>query len=283
MRKSRGKYYLPEMTRREVQEVAERAILLIPIATIEQHGPHLPMHTDMDNCEALVRGVVEKLQPGLPVYRSVSFWYAPAGAGAMVGFPGALWLRKEIFKEVLNDHLLSYLRGGFKKIVLISGHGGGTHIWIPEVVRNLRKRVADMNWSGDWQVPADARVITFNWLAFLAEFAASECARIRKNPGGSDWHGGDVETALQLYLRPELVDMSQAKKGTIQRPTRFGASDIFNWNRQLVIEGYPSKSDPGEVDRVYGDPTLATRELGRRVYRLAVRKMAELVEEFASL
>ena len=112
MRKSRGKYYLPEMTRREVQEVAERAILLIPIATIEQHGPHLPMHTDMDNCEALVRGVVEKLQPGLPVYRSVSFWYAPAGAGAMVGFPGALWLRKEIFKEVLNDHLLSYLRHG---------------------------------------------------------------------------------------------------------------------------------------------------------------------------
>ena len=280
-----NKFYLPEMTREKVKEIVDKSILLIPIATIEQHGPHLPLHTDIDNVTSIVMEVAKRLNPKLRVVAGAPIWFSPGGFDPKI-YPGTIHMRKEIFMEALNDLLESYLRGGFKKIVVINGHGAGTQIWIPEVVRNLREKIPSHDWGDKWKMPQDAYVVEFDWWSLLGGFAKEELSKIRKNPVGSGAHAGDVETALQLYLRPDLVDMSKAKKGNILQHSKFAFTDIFNEHREHIITGYSlwgTKEKKGEVEGVWGDPTLATKELGEKIFDLAVKKISEFIKEFVSL
>jgi creatinine amidohydrolase len=276
-------FYLPEMTHEEILASVNNSVLLIPVACMEQHGPHLPIHTDMDNVHEITMGVARKLNPALRALVSPPMWFSPGGAFPLAQYPGTMKCRKETFKELLSDFLESYLRHGFKRILIINGHGGGTQLWIPEVVRYLRRDLPKLGYKDDWKVPADARVTVFSWIALLGEFARPELEAIRKSPLGSDWHGGDVETSLQLYLRPHLVHMDKARKGTTRVPSKFGTCDINDWHREYIIPNFPAKSIEGEQPCVWGDPTLATPELGKAVYDLAVSKIAEFVQEFVQL
>jgi creatinine amidohydrolase/Fe(II)-dependent formamide hydrolase-like protein len=138
----------------------------------------------------------------------------------------------------------------------------------------------------EWEKPKDARIFGFTWISFLAEFARDELMKIRKSPLGSDWHGGDIETALQLYLHPDLVDMKKAKKGIMNIPTKFAPSDFANYNRLFIMHGYYADNVKGELEAPYnavaGDPTLASRELGEKIFELAVNKISEFIQEVAS-
>lgn len=276
---SAEKIYLPELTRDEAKEAAPHSVLLVPVATIEQHGPHAPIQTDVDNCFHVCMRAAEKANPDPRTLVSAPIWFSPSPFDP-AWYPVNICMREEVFKEALNDILESYLRSGFKRIVVVNGHGGGTEWMIPPVVHKLNRKISSY-WQ-DWRIPDDARVVTFMWLAFLEVFAGDELARIRQNPPGADWHAGDIETALQLYLHPHLVDMTKAKRGNIYQSKRFAPHDLGrNWFWQYIIAGYWSKGQPGEVEGISGDPSLATPELGERVLDLAATKIAEFVREFA--
>ncbi|MCD6351859.1 MAG: creatininase family protein [Armatimonadetes bacterium] len=276
--------YLPYMTRLQAREAArDDTILLVPVATIEQHGDHAPLHTDIDNCLAVCAATARLVDPeprcvvAAPVWWSVSP-FDPAE------FPGTIHMREEIFKESLGDVVECYLFGGFRKIVLVNGHGGSTEWMIPEVVRRLNQRQSRLR--PEQGLPAGTRVVTFMWTALLEVFAQEEFMAARGNPEGcADWHGGDVETGVQLYLRPELVDMSQARPGLKLKPLEFAPWDIgHSWYWQYIIAGYPSRVEqPGEMERITGDPTRATAEIGRRVVELAAEVMGRFVREFAAV
>jgi len=275
------KHYLPEMSVEEVREAVERkAVLLVPAATIEQHGPHLPEHTDIDCTLEILKATAESLGENPPTVVSSPIWFAPSPFDPEWA-PGSINIRREVFIEVVSDILETYLRSGFKRIAVISGHGGGTEWIYPEIVRRLNTKESRL-WR-NWKIPTDARVVTFTYFAFLEVFAREELAELRKERKGSDWHSGDIETALQLYLHPELVDMRKAKRGARMIPTQFAPHDLGqNWFWQYIIAGYYGKVERGEVKGVTGDPTAATGELGEKVFRLAVRKIGEFVREFAS-
>jgi creatinine amidohydrolase len=274
------KVYLPELTREEIKEVVIRAVLLVPVATIEQHGPHAPIQTDIDNCLNICLSVAKKVHPNPPTLVSAPVWFSPSPFDP-AWQPVNICMREEVFKEALNDILESYLRSGFRRIVVVNGHGGGTEWLVPQVVQKLNKKVSSI-W-GDWRIPDDAKVVTFEWMAFLEVFAREELEKIRGNPPGSDWHAGDIETSIQLYLHPELVDMKKAKVGHRYRRSSFSAHDLGrNWFWQYIIAGSPYiGGERGEVDGVSGDPTLATPELGKKILELATEKIAEFVVEFS--
>jgi creatinine amidohydrolase len=282
------KFFLAEMTSDEAKEVAPACVLLAPVATVEQHGPHLPLHTDIDNIAQILAEVARRTnpparsqageQPRVLVAPPVWFSFSPFDPQV---YPGSIRTRPDVFASALNDILESYLRGGFRKIVVVNGHGGGTELVIPEVVRRLNSKVASI-WR-DWQIPAEAKVVQFCWWVFLAEFAREELERIRGKEVSLDWHGGDIETSLQLYLRPDLVDMSKAKRGsTFSREVKFSYHDLADWHRQYVVEGYPAEVLPGDLDMIGGDPTTASREKGEAIFNLAVEKVSEFIREFAS-
>jgi len=289
---------LAEMTSDEAKYAAPRCVLLMPVATMEQHGPHLPLHTDMDNVAQILLEVARRTNPpaspseaDAPPARSQarekprvivapSVWFSFSLFDPQV-YPGSIRTRPDVFASALNDILESYLRAGFRKIVVVNGHGGGTELVIPQVVRRLNSKTASV-WP-DWQIPGEARIVQFCWWVFLAEFAREELERIRGKEVSLDWHGGDIETSLQLYLRPDLVDMTKAKRGsTFSREVKFSYHDFADWHRQYVVEGYPGEVLAGDLDAISGDPTAASREKGEALFNLAVEQISEFVREFAS-
>lgn len=274
------KLHLAEMTSDEAREIAPACVLLVPVATVEQHGPHLPLHTDIDNVTQILVGVAERTnpEPRAIVAPPVWFSFSPFDPQA---FPGSVRTRPDVFASALNDILESYLRAGFRRILVVNGHGGGTELVIPEVVRRLNNKVASV-WT-EWQIPPDAMVVQFCWWVFLAEFAREQLEQIRGKEVSLDWHAGDIETSLQLYLRPHLVDMSKAKRGiTFSRDVKFSYHDLADWHRQYVVEGYPASVTPGEIEVIGGDPTAASKDKGEAIFNLAVEKISEFVREFAS-
>ncbi|MBC7286846.1 MAG: creatininase family protein [Armatimonadetes bacterium] len=275
--------YLPYMTREAARKaVEEKAVLLVPVAAIEQHGPHGPLHTDIDNVLAVCVATARHVDPHPRCVVAAPVWFSisPFDVSA---FPGTIRLREEIFKEALGDVLESYIWGGFRRIAVVNGHGGGTEWMIPEVVHRINRRESHL-FPGR-QLPEGTIVVTFMWLALLEVFAQDELMAARGNPEGcADWHGGDVETALQLYLRPGLVDMDAAVVGNRYQPLEFAPYDIgHSWYWQYVIAGYPpGPPRPGQAEGFSGDPTLATAETGRRVLELAAEVIGRFVREFAS-
>ncbi|HID94737.1 MAG TPA: creatininase family protein [Candidatus Latescibacteria bacterium] len=270
------KFYLPEMLRGEVKEAAEAgAVVLVPVATIEQHREHLPLHTDIDNVTGICKGVAERLNPDPRVLVGAPFWLSPSPWDPEELPYFMVKMRKEVYMEALNDILESYLRTGFKKVVVVNGHGGATERWIPQVIDRLNTKRSSI-WP-DWHIPGDAQVVGFCWISFLGEFAREELKKIFKGRTDRDWHGGEIETSLQLYLRPELVDMSKAKADPAPKQCRFAPCSLSTWHRQFIIDGYYK---PGTI---CNDPTLATKETGEKVFNLAVEKIGEFIREFSGM
>ena len=271
-------FHLAKMNRDQVKRVAKRAVLLVPLATVEQHGPHLALHCDTDNVTHMARGVAERLNPRPRVLVSPTFWQSPSPFEP-ADYPGCTAIRKEVFIAALNDVLEGYLRGGFTKIVVINGHGGGPERWLPGIVDRLNEERTSLVWPG-WKIPDDARVISLCWWVFLGEFASEQLRGIPLK----GTHAGEIETSLQLYLHPELVDMKKAKRGFIKEATTFGRQNLFESQRAFVIDGYPfPPKKKGLVDKVWGDPTKASREFGEKLFKLAVDKLSEMVTEFDGL
>jgi creatinine amidohydrolase len=275
--------FLPYMTREQAQEaVRAGAVLLIPVAALEQHGDHAPLHTDIDNVLAVCLATAEQVDPSPRCVVAAPVWFSISPFDVRQ-FPGTIRMREEIFKEALGDIVESYMFGGFKRIALVNGHGGGTEWMLPDLVRRLNRKESHL-FPGT-ALPADARVITFMWLAVLEVFAGPELNAARAAAEGcADWHGGDLETSLQLYLRPGLVKMEKAAPGTRYTPLEFAPYDLgHSWYWQYLLADYPpGPPQAGAMAGISGDPTLATAESGRQVLELAARVLGRLVREFAS-
>ncbi len=146
---------------------------MVPIGSLEQHGPHLPLSTDSviatKVAEELARELGAFLLPCLPYSCSIEH----------SAFPGTVWLSPETLASVVRDVVSSLLRQGFDVVVLVNGHGG--NMVLRPVVRSLNL------------LSGAVRVILVDVASIMCELAAG------------DLHAGEVETSIMMHLRPELV------------------------------------------------------------------------------
>ena len=127
--------------------------------------------------------------------------------------------------------------------------------------------------------------MTFTWFAFLEVFAREEIMAARDYPEGcADWHSGDMETALQMYLRPGLVDEDKLLTGACSQVQEFAPYDMGrNWFHQYIIAAYwGPPPTPGEQDTMGGRPDRATPEMGRRILDVSARTIGRFVREWKS-
>jgi creatinine amidohydrolase len=164
-------------------------IAILPIAAIEQHGPHLPVFTDTCIAEGQVSRVLELLPPDLPAtFLPVQ---AIGKSNEHISSPGTLTLSWDTVTRAWEEIGDSVARAGIRKLVLVTSHGGNVPI-MDIVARELR-------------VKHDMLVTATGWSRFGQPhgiFPDEEFAY--------GIHGGDIETSIMLYLRPDLVDMSKA-------------------------------------------------------------------------
>src|SRR5579862_7308523 len=161
-----------------------RAIALLPVAAIEQHGPHLPVAVDACICQGVVEHLVARLPDDLPV--TILPQMAIGKSNEHSAFPGTLTLSAETLIRLWTEIGESVARAGIRKLVILNSHGGQPQI-MDIVARDLRVRlkmfVVALSYWGVGKPPG--------------LFPDSEQRH--------GIHGGAGETSMMLYLRPDLV------------------------------------------------------------------------------
>ncbi|MBW4710094.1 creatininase family protein [Roseobacter sp. YSTF-M11] len=167
-----------------------KTIAVLPTAAIEQHGPHLPVGTDM----LIAQGMLEELRHGLP--RDMDVRILPVQAvgksNEHLWAEGTLSLTATTALSVWTEIGLSVARAGVRKIAIVNSHGGNLDL-VSILTRELR-------------VQAGMLAVKCQWGSF-----GTPDGTYSENELQYGIHGGDLETSLMLHFRPDTVDMRAAK------------------------------------------------------------------------
>jgi creatinine amidohydrolase len=234
-------------------------IAILPIAAIEQHGPHLPVGTDTIINQSMIELLATRAPAGLNL--RILPVQAIGKSNEHIWSKGTITHQATNLIDAWTQIGLEVARSGIKKIIFINSHGGNEDI-MSIVARELRVRAGMLAIRSGWRFTPDG-VLT----------------DLERRHG---IHGGDAETSLILHFKPDLVDMTKAdnfvsitardeQQFKHLRPTgAFG--HLYAW---IASDIYPS----GAV----GDAASASAEKGRTIAEANVTGMLEVLTEIAAM
>lgn len=230
---------LEELTMDEFEEGLKRTrTILIPFGSVEEHGHHLPLSTD----------TIQAYEVGRKASRLVSLFVAPpihyGNCRSTACHPGTISISTDTLKRLLTDIVRSCRLQGLQNFIVLTGHAGSSH----------RMTLQD---AGEELIAAfgDIRIAVVTELDLVRKVACG----IMETEGDS--HAGEIETSRIMHTHPHLV------KGA-------GTAEYPDFPEGILVRN-KRKYWPGGV---WGDPTKATADKGKRLEELVVQKIVELVE-----
>ena len=248
-----------EMTREQIRRIAPNATAVLPTAAIEQHGPHLPVWTDALVCETVARRAAEGAsgQASIVVAPILPF----GSSHHHYPFPGVLSLASPTFIAAVVDVLEGLVRSGFRKLVILNGHGGNSDL-IGVIGQDMVNRLGH-----------PVSVASANYW----DIAGQALSEARLSPGKYEpGHAGHFETSLVLALRPDLVD----------REAMAAAPEVKDDGGLSVglHGGVVQQHGLWGAGRGYTDnPATATAEAGQEYLDLIVTRVADFLVAFHRL
>jgi creatinine amidohydrolase/Fe(II)-dependent formamide hydrolase-like protein len=245
-----GNYVLSELTWPEAKErFKEVDLALLPVGSIEQHGPHLPLDTDAFDAEYLARQVAANCSDPKPIVLPL----IPYGVSYHhEDFSGTVSISNETLQRLVYDIGINAARNGITKLVIINGHGGNT----PAL-----QFAAQM-------INRDTHIFT---CVDSGESSDADISSMIETP--NDVHAGEVETSTSLAIRPDLVRLEKARKFVPKFSSRY-----LNFSTKRSVEWY-ARTAKISKDGVLGDPTKASREKGERIWSVMIKNLVEFVED----
>lgn len=261
--RAQTEYRYEKLTWPEINEaVALGKVCVLPCGAVEQHGPHLPLDVDIICPTEIARGAARLVPEKTLVLPTVCYGYT----GHVMDFPGTINNDFEHFMHHVLDITKSLAYHGFKKILLLNGHGSN----MPNLDLVARRT----------NLETDAECILGAWWNLLTvdkEFLPRW--RQSKFPGGCA-HACELETSLYLYLDGDNVRREQIHNGVIrfnEENSPFNWVDLFASGPATLVSWTSSYSDSG----VLGEAELATAEKGKQAYEEAVKQLARFLTWFA--
>jgi creatinine amidohydrolase len=243
---------LAELKSPEVAALPRETVVVLPVASIEQHGPHLPVGTDSMIGAAVVDALDTVCNGQLLVAPILSFGCSEHHMFAA----GTLTVDHDIFRDTVLATIDSMHRHGFRRFLVSNSHGGNM------AVCGVIGEMALARWP-------DADVVISTWF----RLASTAIADLVEGEGLTVGHAAEFETSVMLHCHPDLVDMSLAiddgivasapeLRGDLLRGSAAGLSKPFN---VITRNG------------VMGRATLANAEKGREILARTAGALAELV------
>ena len=230
---------------------AAGGLALWPIASTEQHGPHLPSGTDAIISQAIQAGLLSHPPAAMPLLMLPTLTIGASDHHAAFG--ATLSLPPVQYAQVLAQGLRSLLGQGNRLILLLNSHGGNhapMQTALAEVAVEAARKQVLCGGLSYWQV------CEAEWKNVTPPLLTTRLG-----------HACEIETSLMLAIRPELVDMDKA------------ADDPFHASLgQKVASALPFDS----ITRagVIGYPSRATADKGRQLLQMTVRRVREAIEEW---
>lgn len=232
-----------------------RVIAALPLAAIEQHGPHLPVGVDA----AIMQGMIERVVERLPDDLDILFLPLQAiGVSIEHGdFPGTLTLSHETALRLVTEIGEGVARAGCRKLVLLNSHGGNTPL-MSQAALELRARRAMLAVSCSWH--------RFGYPDGL----------FREEEIRLGIHGGEIETSLMLALASDFVDMTRAARF---RSASEGFERDFTWLRADRPIGFGWMTQDLSPDGALGDAAAASAAKGEAAADYWATAFVELLRD----
>lgn len=240
----------------EVARVAgEDRVCLVPVATLEDHGPHLPVDADLRIVEEICRRAAEEAADEVVLLPAVPHGFSPHH----MDFPGPVTIGWETFTRYLVDIGTSLARHGFRRILYLNGHGSN---------QNLVETAARL------VMVAHPEVLAAAAFYLSSPRAAAALEEVRESERGGMAHACELETSIYLAIDPDAVDMARAVD-EVSYPA--GEHAWLDWadGPLKVMPWWSSFSRTG----VQGRPTLASAEKGKALLEAAVEECVGFVAE----
>ena len=247
--------FLGEMTNPEVEAFLQRSqTVIVPVGSVEQHGPHGPLLTDVIVPSEVARRVAPRVDAVVapPVNYGLSYPH--------VGFTGVVWIRVPTFIALIADLAASLAAVGFRRIAFLNGHYDNTYA--------IAYACAD---AAD-RLPAGTRAFPINYWDGMTP---SEAAEFFDPSNGL--HANAGETSAVMAINPDLVDLDKANAEMPPFPEVTNAAAVHT---AFFF------SSPGSVYRAthsgtWGDPRQSSVEFGRRYLDVVVDATVRTLDDIA--
>ena len=248
---------LEELSWKDVEEyLEEQNLILLPVGSIEQHGPHLPLATDSIIAQHIAEGAAKEcgVLVAPPIKYAISLNH--------IDFPGTVSLQPETLIQVIWDVCRCLSHHGFKKILIVNGHGGNSatiDVAIIKLKGELRDTVIGQVYPG--HLP-------------------KECEGLLEDDIRA--HADEGETSRIMATAPHLVRRERAKQ---EIPHSTSGLFIFETSKilsQSISYGFPRTKAVSESG-IFGNALLATPEKGVKLFDAEIRILVKEIERLKAV
>lgn len=260
----RAQYRYELLTWPEINEaVRQEKVIVLPVGSVEQHGHHLPLDVDFKTVTQVCLAAGAQAPAEMLIMPTVNYGYCHH----VMDFPGTINIEPETFVRFLLDITRSVAYHGFKRIIVINGHGSNQPL-VEQVGRQTN-------------LQTDAVCCSVGWWQLAADYWNNE-VRTSVIPGGCA-HACEMETSVYLYMDGENVRTDRVRGALPEFMTKVPDGEKWQWvdvmagaGPAAIIEWTSSYSETGS----FGEPEKATEEKGRLMFERSAERLVEMVRWF---